>query len=455
MTERMGKSLTTAPIRIDLFDRKAWHYFLKNRRKAAGLVSQVRGCFPAVGSEVEPIAVWGFDVDRQLLKYFCGEWLFEDGLEDPYEDRRQRMGGLIDIGIRAFPLLEHEIDIKSFMFLIEKSENCATKEIYMELKRNAEHYVFRHIQINKLTYLGLFWIRTDKRGKGIDPLSAERKIIRSINRLGDYFEMHGKIWDNCPFRIFSISSNSSEAITNVFSDPLSFSPADSGRDGVFFWPWQRCLIMRMRDNTSFVDYAPVVTTSVVVDLRGSTTAMSSTSDAGKFADFIDKVVAKIREIILDNGGFFDKDTGDGAIGHFCGRRDAHSVVGNGDSEVGDSIVCAINAGKKIIADVSLICEDYQKFLSHGLDGLGPSVGIHTGKAVWLVNEGQVKAIGDSVVWASRLCSIASSKELLISNGSYNLGGALESSHLSVFSRRKVSIKEYADSLSPFAYSYNV
>ena len=95
----------------------------------------------------------------------------------------------------------------------------------------------------------------------------------------------------------------------------------------------------------------------------------------------------------------------------------------------------------------------QSRLGQGLGALQMSMGIHIDNAVWIADEGQIKAIGPSVVWAARLCSSAKPLEILISNSSYH--SFVETKRMSTvlaFKKRHVEFKEYRPESRMFCYS---
>ncbi len=170
-------------------------------------------------------------------------------------------------------------------------------------------------------------------------------------------------------------------------------------------------ISKKRDCDDIV-YNPINTTSLVFDLRKSTIALEQLKwdEIGEYSPFINEIVRSAKEIVFKHGGFFDKETGDGIVGHFiefssdddfrlekpAGRR-------------------AFDAAVEIVRTTSKICEDFQSGLKLGVGELGASVGIHTGDAVWISEKNQVRAIGESVILAARLCNEAPARSVFVSN----------------------------------------
>ena len=205
-----------------------------------------------------------------------------------------------------------------------------------------------------------------------------------------------------------------------------------------------------------VKHVPIQTTSVVVDLRSSTAAMSLALDPADFAEFLDLVVNLSREQIIRHGGFFDKETGDGAIGHFAELGGGVAFLQAGEKNPISTVAQAVHASKAITHDVGRACAEFQAKMAHGLHGLSPAVGIHTSNAVWLISSGQIRAIGASVVGASRLCSVANPREIMISNAVYNILSAQQVPDLlNRFMRREINIKEFNSSAQPFGYGWQL
>jgi class 3 adenylate cyclase len=462
MPSNFDTPLADLPTRVDLFDRDGWNSYLRDKARHCGLVAHARGAFPPVYVEFPPRAVWVFDLKRELLRNFAGEWQTNTPSGDRYESRRVRIRGLIELGIRWYQGRNYVSTIEQFVGSSEALRVDYSADIVDEILSEVSRYRIRSIIFNNNTVvLGLFHTRIGIKahGNGGSPvsdaaeMSLQRNMGHALKTVYDYFKITGTIWDSCPFRSFSIIKNNLEELTQVFSDPLSFSPRDAYKENIFLWPWQRCLSWSGSDEDHNIVHVSIRTTSLVVDLRGSTAAMGLTPDASSYAQFIDEVVRTAREIILGFGGFFDKDTGDGVVGHFCGMRGGHGSVRAGASEAVESIVDAVLAGHEIIRVISRVCREFQENMSLGLGGLNPAVGIHTGDAVWIARDGQIKAIGSSVVWASRLCAAARTKELLVSNISFNRAkSSPKIASAGIFEERRIRIKDYSASLAPFAYS---
>jgi class 3 adenylate cyclase len=299
-------------------------------------------------------------------------------------------------------------------------------------------------------------------------LLLERSVVRvSVNRdsalrpeansqlhqiaglVHDYHAFRLPFWRSTPMILVSSQVSQTEIahLRDIFADPLSFDPTQSERMDRFYWPWQRCLSSSDRNE---IRYRPIATTSLTLDVRASTSAMELTDPPDKFSEFIDAVVSGARSRILKHGGYFDKETGDGIIGHFCSHGNVPTSANN---DLTAMEIVAVRAGQEIAQFVQDLSAEYQRWLRHGMNNLGAAIGIHTGTAVWLADEMQIRAIGSSVVGAARLCNCAEAGEIVVSNKTYH---AVEEFHGTIagltFKKKQVSLQEYGERLGTYAYS---
>lgn len=242
------------------------------------------------------------------------------------------------------------------------------------------------------------------------PGTAEREAAL-CGRIFDYFMFRYSCFRDVPFKFFLDKLSADQKIM-FYADPPTFCPLKETREEIFLWPWQSCLI---RDPSKRVKKTAIIsksiqTISLVIDIRNSTEAMDLSPDPFLFSNFIDAVVEQARNVILKFGGFFDKDTGDGVVGHFA----CETYEWLGDHFLFH--ILALKAANTILNDIEDICVNFARELEHGVGALGAGVGIHSGSAVWLANERQIRAIGPSVVWADRLCGDAKNGEILVSQG---------------------------------------
>ncbi|TQF37931.1 hypothetical protein UNPF46_17615 [Bradyrhizobium sp. UNPF46] len=205
-----------------------------------------------------------------------------------------------------------------------------------------------------------------------------------------------RFFERIPKSVLKIDA-SAEILFEQFFSPNCFDLI-SEREVPFVWPWQKSLELK----NGIAIPKQIATISLVMDIRNSSSAMLLTRDQPQFAGFIDRAVEGAREAITENGGYFDKETGDGVVGHFVNGENVEDV-----SALRDALVAA----KSISIMTTRLCSDYQQYLRLNLDGLGCAIGLFADRAVWLYSWRGVRAIGGSVVNASRICANAKPKEV--------------------------------------------
>ena len=240
--------------------------------------------------------------------------------------------------------------------------------------------------------------------------------------------------------------------------PKCFNPYNGNNSDQFLWPWQRCIVNEGEaasdSDSAQLQYKPITTTSLVFDIRKSTIAMEQlpAKKLGEYSPFINEIVMVATETILKHGGFFDKETGDGIVAHFL---DFSDLFEEHDGRL-DSKLRAFNASVEIIKKVSVICERFQEKLDLGIEKLGASVGLHEGQSVWLSEQNQVRAIGDSVVLSSRLANEASTRAIFVSNSFFRkVAPNLPADMGSNFYKKIYNGKEYRGEPDLFGYELKV
>jgi class 3 adenylate cyclase len=205
-----------------------------------------------------------------------------------------------------------------------------------------------------------------------------------------------RFFERVPKDLLKIDA-SADILFNQFFSPNCFDVATEP-DVPFAWPWQKSLDFR----NGLVMPKQIPTISLVMDIRNSSSAMLLTRDPPRFAGFIDQAVEGAREAITQNSGYFDKETGDGVVGHFaCGD--------NLEDEA--TLKHALVAAKSISIMTTRLCGEYQENLRFSLGALGCAIGLFADRAVWLYSWRGVRAIGGSVVNASRICANAKPREV--------------------------------------------
>lgn len=171
------------------------------------------------------------------------------------------------------------------------------------------------------------------------------------------------------------------------------------------------------------------------------------TEKGRFPAFIRDLVEVAKDCVFRHGGFFDKETGDGIVAHFC-----HFEVG--DEAANGPSVRAFRAAQEILRGIRRPCEDVQQRLNLGVGGLGGSVGLHSSDAVWSCDDGEISALGDSVIMAARLCGEAENYTVFASNSEfYRLQADLSSDEEQNFEKREYSGKEWNQGAKLFGRMY--
>lgn len=155
------------------------------------------------------------------------------------------------------------------------------------------------------------------------------------------------------------------------------------------------------------------TIAVVGDIRKSQDLMTYSPSADFFRDMVIEFTQKSRQIIKNNYGIFDKFTGDGFLAYF--NEDVCKKAGK------NFVDCFINSSKEIM-DFSI--EHFAKWTKSirklPLGSSGLTIGADIGKIEYKEIEGHLFAIGDTIVWANRVCSAGKSNEIILNNILYNL-----------------------------------
>lgn len=270
----------------------------------------------------------------------------------------------------------------------------------------------------------------------------------------DYFQLATPICGAIPMNyLASLCGESASNLCKLHIEPKCFSPFEKSIEGSFAWPWQACIISD--EDGGGVTYRPIETTSIAVDIRKSTLAMEMLrrGNVGQFPKFISAIVEAAKEEIFRFGGFFDKETGDGLVGHFtdfpelCPEDDAQHVT-----------VRAFNAGIAIIGRVRKICESFQDELTLRVGDLCPAIGLHNEKAVWICEKTSVRAVGASVILAARLCDEADTQSIFVSNDFFQKlsdSPSISANLMTKFEEKEYTGKEYGSGSSLYAYQIKV
>lgn len=286
---------------------------------------------------------------------------------------------------------------------------------------------------------------------GASEAFSTRSILEHIGLNSDYFRLKSPVWNSVPMAfLFGRVQRNPELVAKLLLEPKCFNPFETTPPCWFLWPWQRSLSKGPGGEP--VCYDPIDTTSLVFDLRKSTMALEQLrdEDVGSFSGFIKDVVAAAKHAIFAEGGFFDKETGDGIVAHFCdfGLPEKAGIK--------PTSLRAFEAARALIRNVHAICHGFQERLNMGVGGLGASVGLHSAKAVWVCENNLVSAYGESAIMASRLCAEAEIGSIFVSNYEFHkLAQCLPADEISRFERHAYIGKEYSERAQLFGYLMQV
>jgi len=146
-----------------------------------------------------------------------------------------------------------------------------------------------------------------------------------------------------------------------------------------------------------------------------------------FAERLDTLVQKGRELLSEYDGIFDKFTGDGLIAYF------NPAVTDKDR---NHVECFISFCRDFIGFCEGHFDEWNKTVQkqpHSAPGI--AIGADMGKISFNLKSGHLVAVGSPIVWASRLASVAKSGEVAINNC---LWSALASEKLNVDERKGVT-----------------
>lgn len=295
-------------------------------------------------------------------------------------------------------------------------------------------------------------VYVDTRTNGRVEHTSSIALLECLSFHHDYFKIRSPVWNAVPMRfLFSEFGSNADFFERVLLHPKSFDPTQKVCDSSFLWPWQRCIARKNACNE--IAYNTINTTSLVFDLRKSTIAMEQLrrSEIGEYSPFINETVRTAKEIIFKHGGFFDKETGDGTVGHFIefSSSEDFQVQASANRR-------AFDAAVEIVRTISKICENFQSRLKLGVGELGASVGIHTGDAVWISEMNQVRAIGESVILAARLCNEAPARSVFVSNTEFGELAKTEGAEISsLFEKYSYSGKEVKNGADLFGFKLTV
>lgn len=166
----------------------------------------------------------------------------------------------------------------------------------------------------------------------------------------------------------------------------------------------------LRDNPGELVKAASSSQSIVVvaDMRRSQDLMTYANSAEDFSTRIVEFITTAREALGRHNGFFDKFTGDGYLVYFneavCNAADA------------DYVECFLDFMQEHQA---FAAEHFRNWTRNVRKLPGDEVGLAMGADLGTVRfvdlEHHLVAVGESIVWASRMASAASANEVIVNN----------------------------------------
>jgi len=158
----------------------------------------------------------------------------------------------------------------------------------------------------------------------------------------------------------------------------------------------------------FARKAPWEMVVLSTDIRKSTRMMGEAIDFIVFGELLTEYVSTSAELIRDNGGFFDKFTGDGYIAYWMTTPSCTF------DKMFDEIVPFIVASKKYFRED--LMPKIRRNSFNVPDGAGLSFGLDCGP-VYFTNVGKdISILGKPVVGAVRMVQAASPYEVVINRG---------------------------------------
>jgi len=150
------------------------------------------------------------------------------------------------------------------------------------------------------------------------------------------------------------------------------------------------------------------TIAVVGDIRRSQELMLYASDLKEFTDRMVNFITTTRDLIEKHMGFFDKFTGDGFIVYFN-----EAICGAAKLSYKE---CFLNFIKDESNFAIPFFSDWEKSIrKRPINKIGIAIGADIGKIYFGDINDHLIAVGDAIVWASRMSSVGEANEILVNN----------------------------------------
>lgn len=150
------------------------------------------------------------------------------------------------------------------------------------------------------------------------------------------------------------------------------------------------------------------TIAVVADIRRSQDLMTYAASAESFSGFMLRFLDRTRQLVDSNCGIFDKFTGDGFVAYF---NEAICDVAKGNYI--ESFMRFVRAEMEFAA--ALFGEWVSTIRKTPPAAIGLGIGADHGRVSFAENRLPLVAVGDAIVWASRMSSVAEAGETIVNN----------------------------------------
>ena len=158
----------------------------------------------------------------------------------------------------------------------------------------------------------------------------------------------------------------------------------------------------------FQEASSSMTIVVVADIRRSQDLMTYATTPVDYSTRMVHFISTTRQSIDQHHGFFDKFTGDGYLVYFN-----EAICKAADVDYTECFLDFLKEQKEFSADYFREWSRNVRKLPSGEVGL--AIGADLGIVEFHDIENNLVAVGDSVVWASRMASIASANEVIVNN----------------------------------------
>jgi len=165
--------------------------------------------------------------------------------------------------------------------------------------------------------------------------------------------------------------------------------------------------------------------ALIGDIRRSQDLMTYSTDPDDYSDKMEQFITTTRKLIDKNYGFFDKFTGDGFIVYFNEVMCNHTNL--------SFIDCFINFIRDEMKFAIPFFENWERSIRRRPTiKIGLALGADVGKIEFKDIKNHLIAVGDAIVWGTRMASSSLANEILVNNLLYSL----------LIARQDVSLQEH-------------